>query len=380
VGKRNRYVTAAASAVLAAALAAPPAQAGGRDSGGGPPNDPSGITTVVEGLNGPRQISDKGHGWKVYVAESDSGQISMANLRSGEVTPVVTGLGERQVQGVDVARGQLLVAIGEPPHGAPGTPPPPPAPYGDAVLLGVQKGATPTALHDLAEFERDNNPDGQPQFGENGEPLDVFSNPYFVYAHRDGTALIADAGGNDILRRNSKGELALWRTLPLITDGPCAEIPNNDPAVFGCDPVPTGIAYGNHDDVYVSALGGLVPGAGRVFVYDWARQDPIRMIDGLTGPTGVAVDADGNVYVSEMLENAPTEEPGPDFDPSAVGQIVRIAPDGTRTYAQVTLPAGLLIHKGELYAAAWAVAGELGIPDAGQIVRVDDSAFVAPPA
>ena len=107
-----------------------------------------------------------------------------------------------------------------------------------------------------------------------------------------------------------------------------------------------------------------------------ARTGKVKdVIGGLNGPTGVAVDRHRNVYVSELFEGAPQEEPGPDFDPSGVGRIVKIDRRGNRTFAQVTLPTGLLYTGGSLYASAWSVAGFLGILDAGQIVKVTDRAF-----
>ena len=39
------------------------------------------------------------------------------------------------------------------------------------------------------------------------------------------------------------------------------------------------------------------------------------------------------------------------------------------------MPSGLLWHDGALYASAWSIASFLGMPDAGQVVRVDRSAF-----
>ena len=363
---------------MATALVSPAAAGDEYGHGGGDP-DPGGITVVAEGLNGPRQLSDRGYGSKVYVAESDAGQVSLVDLRRGAVRPVVTGLGENLTQGVDVVRGKLQIAIGE---GAPDGPDVPPAPYGSAVLLGVKGNRPPTLLADLRQFELDENPDGQAQFDEGGALLDdALSNPYFVHSYRNGSSLIADAGGNDIVQRTARGDVRLWRALPLITDGACENAPNNTPDVLGCDPVPTGIAVDQRGRVYVSALGGP-PGTGKVFVYDRWHRDPVRTISGLTGPTGVEVDRQGNVYVSELLEGAPEGEgPPPEgFDPSTIGRIVKIAPDDRRWIAEVTMPSGLLIHHGELYASAWSVAGLfLQMPDAGQIVRVDDAAFVEAP-
>ena len=55
---------------------------------------------------------------------------------------------------------------------------------------------------------------------------------------------------------------------------------------------------------------------------------------------------------------------------------MRVAPDGTRTHAAVTMPIGLVWHDGALYSTAWSVAGLfLGIPEAGQVVKVRQSAF-----
>ncbi len=39
------------------------------------------------------------------------------------------------------------------------------------------------------------------------------------------------------------------------------------------------------------------------------------------------------------------------------------------------MPTGLLFQGGHLYSTAWSVASFLGIPDAGQIVKVKAGAF-----
>jgi hypothetical protein len=103
----------------------------------------------------------------------------------------------------------------------------------------------------------------------------------------------------------------------------------------------------------------------------------VDVITGLTSVTGVAVDHDGTVYVSNVLEGAPQgESPPPGFDPAGVGEITRISPDGERATADVTMPTGLEIEGGELYASAWSVAAFLGIPGRGEVQRIGEGAFV----
>jgi hypothetical protein len=103
--------------------------------------------------------------------------------------------------------------------------------------------------------------------------------------------------------------------------------------------------------------------------------EEVRRIEGLTSVAGIAVDDNDDVYVSELFFGAPAEEPGPDFDPTPVGRVVKIEPDDDRSAAAVTLPTGLEFEDGELYASAWSVAIFLGLEDRGEVVKVDDDAF-----
>ncbi len=369
------------AAAMAVTFAAPALSAQADDQyGGGSDGGSSGITVIASGLNGPRQLTSNWNGAKFFVAESDIGQITQINTATGATVPAVTGLPSGLVQGVDYGGGKLYIAVGEgEPDSATPQPWQRPAPGAQSALVAARPGGKPALLIDLFDYELAHNPDGQLQFGPIGETLDALVNPYFVIVDDDGNALIAEAGANAILHKNTQGQLRTFAALPTVTTGACAGVPENDPGTFGCDAVPTGMAYGYHNDLYVSAATSLVPGEGRVYVLNATTGEVIREITGLSGPTGVAVDAAGNVYASEVLEGAPEGEgpPPPGFDPSAVGQIVKIAPDDSRTYAQVTMPSGLLMKNGKLYASTWAVASFLGIKDVGQIVQVDDSAFVA---
>jgi hypothetical protein len=52
--------------------------------------------------------------------------------------------------------------------------------------------------------------------------------------------------------------------------------------------------------------------------------------------------------------------------------------DGARRGSRpvrTALPAGLLLEDGALYASAWSIAGLLGRPGRGELVRVGDDAF-----
>ncbi len=352
-------------AVVASGVAVTtPASAGGRHH-----DDP--IKVVASGLNGPFGLGASGR--YVYVAETgiDGGpaQVSRVNVRTGATDVVVSGLpGPADVEPVG---NKLAIVTG-------GSEDPTQTVEGAASLFVARRDGSTRLVADLTAYELANNPDGQTQFDPTtGAPLDSLSNPFSVIADRRGFVLVADAGANDVLRVSRSGEVSTFFAPPVITTGVCENAPNNDAVHAGCDPVPTGLAYGPHNTLYVSALASEVPGEGRVYILNARTGEQIGEITGLTAPTGVAVARDGTVYVSEVLFNAPPDDqpPPPDLDPATVGRIVRIAPDGTQTAAPVTMPVGLVFNNGKLYSSAWAIAGFLGLADAGQVVSVSNRAF-----
>ncbi|NAZ75055.1 ScyD/ScyE family protein [Kineococcus sp. T13] len=348
-------VAAAATAVTTAA----PAHAAGAH------HDHDPITVVADGLDDPFGLSAENG--RFYVAESGSGEIS--GIIPGGDGPSVRVGGITGITGVDRRDGTLFHLTGE---AEPGT-------GGGSTLWTSRRGEPRKALADLLAYELANNPDGQRQFGDDGAPLDALSNPFSVLADRGQGAdvYVADAGANAVLAVDAKGTVSTFFVPPLVTTGACEGAENNDPEHVGCDSVPTGLAWGPDGNLYVSTLGAEAPGAARVYVLDPHDGSVVERIDGFTGAVGVAVGDDGSVYVSELFEGAPqTPELPPDFDISTLGQVVRVAPDGTRSAAQVTLPLGLRFADGALHSTAWSVVGSaLGQTGAGQVVRVDDSAF-----
>ncbi|RKS75542.1 hypothetical protein CLV35_2012 [Motilibacter peucedani] len=358
-----RRSTIAVSMLAAAGLAVAPLAAPASAA-------PSGAvgTIVSTGLEGPRQLFFDGA--NAYVADSDDGQVRTLTA-DGKSQAVLSRLGS--TQGVAVVGGSVLAAVGaaEPDEHATKLPP-------RGLSATVVSFAFPTRklLSDPQRFELRHNPDGQQQFNAKGVPLDALSNPYYLLPDPHGYVLLADAGGNDILRINSRGATSLFAALPLITAGKCKTVPNNDKKHVGCDPVPTGMAWGPDGSLYVSALGSEVEGA--VFQLDGRTGAVLRTWTGFgEGLTGVAVADDGTIYASELLHGAPEGNPPKGFDPSTVGRIVKVSTTGAMSYAPVPMPAGIVWHDGALYSTAWSIAGMVGMAHAGQVLKVNPSAFVA---
>jgi len=330
-----------------------------------------GISTIVSGLNGPFGI-DYVYG-KVYVAEGDTGNILEVNPDAKTKKVALSGF----TSPADVARVDRKLAVI-----TSGADVPDASVTGDASVFTAEPGQTPKLLADLEAFELQHNPDGQLQFDPTThEPLDSLSNPFSIIRDKrpGGYVLVADAGANTVLAINPQGVVTPFFVPPVINTGACAGAENNDPQHVGCDPVPTDLFYGPDGYLYVSTLSGHTPGEGRVYVLDSWTGAVKRVITGFSTPTGVVVDKQGNVYVSEVDFGAPEGEgpPPPGFDPSAVGRIVKTSKTGVQTFAAVTMPIGLGInnYNNELFSTAWSIAGFLGIPDAGQLVKVQQSAF-----
>jgi hypothetical protein len=351
---------------------------------------PAKVTVVASGLQGPRQLSEK-NGY-FYVAEADAGQVTRVRRSDRTKGVVVTNVPD--AQGVVRVGSKVYTTTGEA-EGAAARPP-----TGVDAKVYVAKPFTKRkTFADPYTFELKYNPDNQTQFDAKGVPLDAVSNPYFLLERRGpGFLLMAAAGGNDVLAVSKNGGLSPFFVPSVITTGVCKGTDQNSPAGPSCDPTPTGIAYGPDGNLYISGLSGLAPNEGRVYVVS-KNGKLLKTLTGFSNSVGVAVGPDGSVYVSDLLQGFSFSEAaarkGPAtlgqarktakvaaaeaaFDPAAIGQIVKVAPDGKRTYAQVTMPSGLLFKNGTLYANTWAVAGSFfDIPKAGQIVAVDPSSFVA---
>ncbi|MCW2542022.1 MAG: hypothetical protein JWN95_3747 [Frankiales bacterium] len=327
------------------------------------------INVVASGFNGASSIAFGANG-KLFVAEAAIGQITKVDLKTGAHTAFATNI--QGLSGLDVGRGGVYATQGYIPEtqSAPAT----------APLIKVRSNGSTKVVADLLKYELKHNPDGQFQGADPLHPAetdDSLSNPFAVL-DQGFRVLVADAGANDVLAVSPHGKVTTFFAPRNITTGACAGAPNNDAQHPGCDPVPTGLAVGPNGDIYVSGLGAEAPNAARVWQLDKWTGHVKRVWGDLTDATGVAVGNDGSVYVSELFYGQDPEDPN--ADPSKAGRIVKIAPNGKRTYAPVHLPAGLTINCGTLYATQFSVLDLFGPPSAqAQVVTVSKKAFAAGP-
>jgi hypothetical protein len=358
-----RALAAIATVGTVTTLASSPALAAGGTAT--PP-----VRTITSGLDGPFGL-DIQSSTRAVITESDAGEITAVNLKTGAQRTLISGL--PGPAGVATHADKIYVLLG----GGSEEGPPPPSAYPPASLLVANADGTGVRiLADLMAYELAHNPDGQVQFDPSGNPYDALSNPFSMIYTQWGL-LVADGGANDVLRVDPRtGRISTFFVPPTARTPECLQPgAQANPGTIGCDPVPTGLAVQGRF-VYVSTLGAEQPGASAIWKLDGRTGRVLKVWHGFTSLTGVAVSPTGTIYASEVLFGAPEGDgpPPPGFDPSTVGRITRIQ-NGRITHAQVTMPTGLEFFGGRLYASSWSIAGFLGIPHAGQLVQVNPEAF-----
>jgi hypothetical protein len=194
-------------------------------------------------------------------------------------------------------------------------------------------GASWTRLSDFGAYEQNNNPDGQ----------DVITNLYDLLVE-DNTAYVIDAGANDLLsQRAFGGEPTLETVFPTLT--------TTDPLTgeeVVRQPVPTSIAVGPDDALYVGQLTGFPFQAetAQVFRINGEGQ-PEVYAGGFTNIADLAFDESGGLYVLEYDADGL-------LNGSDAGALIYMSPDGkTRTTIaddELINPTGLEISSdGDIY-------------------------------
>src|SRR3954452_3011981 len=194
--------------------------------------------------------------------------------------------------------------------------------YGRVLELGPRGRLRPLA--DIWRFERDFNPDA-----EVGNPL-VESNPNDLLVD-SGRLVVADAGGNSIVRGFPFGRLEALTVFPNV-DTPDEDEPNETIAMQA---VPTGVAKGPDGAYYVSEFTGypFPVGGAKVFRVDPRTGTTTTYASGFTNSADLDFARDGTLYVLDVDADS-VLEPGLD------GAIWKVPPRGAPR--QLALPAGTL--------------------------------------
>ena len=190
---------------------------------------------------------------------------------------------------------------------------------------------------DIAAYEEANNPDNSPI---------PESNPYEIFAGPGGRVL-ADAGGNDLLRVRSNGDISTLAVFP------------SRPQGRDTDSVPTSVAVGPDGAYYVGELTGGPFAVGGANVYRVVPgQPPTVYRSGFTAIIDIGWGPDERLYVLEFAI-------GPGL--TGPGVLLRVNPDGTRTpvVTDLVAPGGFVFGAdGALY-----ISNKSVLPGAGEVLR-----------
>jgi len=254
------------------------------------------------------------------VAESFAGTLSSISAK-GVKTTVVSAPGQ-EIAGVSYSNGTTYYFNNDQ-----GTGPEPGGVLLPARLMQIDSHGTTRQVADLADFEAANNPDGNTVYGvRDASPAclaqapylqqmgEVFSHPYSSAPVRNGV-YVGDAGANALLYVSDRGKVKLVKALPAeaitIDAAVVAAAAEMGMAVPDCmlglkyyaQPVPTDVVVSGQW-LYYTVLPG-VPGeslgAGKAYRVNLNSGKTQLLAQGLSAPTGIAVDGNNNVYVAQLM-------------------------------------------------------------------------------
>ena len=223
---------------------------------------------------------------------------------------------------------------------------------------------------DLSAYEGVANPDA----------AQIDSNPYSSLAlpnHRVAT----DAGGNSLLHIKTNGTISTLATFPqhlfVVPPGLPPFLPPPG-TVIPVDAVPTTVVMGPDGAYYVGELASLTTGEASVFRIPAGGGTPEIYQGGFTAIIDIAFAPDGSLYVLEIFKNGLIAG---EFFGDMTGALIHVALDGTRTEIAsegLVAPGGLALGAdGSIYVTNYSV-----FPGMGEVVKItpDGVASASPSA
>ncbi|WP_162606436.1 ScyD/ScyE family protein [Jiangella asiatica] len=356
---RARAAAALATGVVAVSGVLVGASVAANASGGGW-HGSSEPKPVVE-LDGPRGVAVDQAG-RIVVGEAD-GTISLVIDRGRE--PKVHELGQVPAgfiaPAVAVSRAGRVFALTT--AGEPGT--------GAATLYQVRPGRSPKVIADIGAYQQDD-PD---PFDLEDNPTET--NPFGLAALTDGSVLVADAAGNDLLRVYPNGHIVTVARLA----NRVVEVPEELPDEVDGEPLPpagaripsegvaTSVTVGSDGYWYVGELRGFpaTPGTSQIWRIKPGSVDAVcdperpnrgdcrRFADGLTSVVDLASGKHGTIYAVQLVNQSWLQWELGLVDPP-VGGLIKVRPGGSRSEiapGSFILPGGVDVGlHGKLYVAA----------------------------
>jgi hypothetical protein len=215
-------------------------------------------------------------------------------------------------------------------------------------------------LVDVAGYEGTANPDGGP----------IDSNPYSLVNLGGQRFAVADAGGNSLLLVNAAtGDVSTLAVFPsrVVPVDPMAQEAFGLPPEMPAESVPNSVAIGPDGALYVGELLGFpfTPGESRVYRVV-PGQAPTVYASGFSSIIDLAFGPDGSLYVLEIARNGLIAAfLGGDF----TGALIKVDGQGNQTEVAsegLTAPGGVAINAaGEIY-----VSNNSIWPEIGQVLKV----------
>jgi len=203
-----------------------------------------------------------------------------------------------------------------------------------------------TAVADLGAYEKTANPDGV-------QPPDT--NPNAVTGEPN-AQVVADAGGNSLLRVGRNGRVSTLAVFPKQT----VTGPDGKPAE--AQSVPTSVVQGPDGAYYVGELTGFPFAAGKARVWRVRPgQTPTVYATGFTNIIDLAFGSDRKLYVLEIFKNGL-------LSGDRTGALLRVDRRGRQTEIAstgLTAPGGLAVRGRDAYVSNCSVCA-----DTGSIVRI----------
>jgi hypothetical protein len=349
---------------------------------------------IATGLNNPRGLGF-GPAGALYVAEAGSGGSgpcqtgpegdkacfgssgAVTRIKNGVQSRIITGLPSVADEGagtaaigparVDTVGGKLFVLVGNPGGGTDTREffDSPASSLGKLLRYNTTGHGIMRTVADMPPFEEAENPDG----GAGAQPgNEIDSNPYGLFA-RLKTQIVADAGGNDLLKVDRRGHISVLATFPIqMVDAP----PD-----FGLPPgtqipvqsVPTSVTRGPDGAYYVGELTGFpfVPGLARVWRV-LPGHAPEVFASGFTNIIDVKFDHQGRLHVLEIAKDGLMSA----GDELPVGALIRVGADGSKQVLTTDLaaPGGLAFDSQDrAYVTNNSILPASGFPISGEVVR-----------